>query len=46
MVNLETDLIGKYVKKLLGCVPGRDPGTQPKPEASGITMEMLRELDF
>ncbi len=45
-VNLETDLIGKYVKKLLGCVPGRDPGTQPKPEASGITMEMLRELDF
>lgn len=46
-VNLETDIIGKYVKKLLN--PYTDPrGTgstgSTAPSAGGITMEMLADL--
>ena len=39
-VNLETDIVGKYVKKLLGL--SDDP---PKKEST-LTMEMLEELGF
>lgn len=39
-VNLETDIVGKYVEKLLGI-------SAPKAETgSSLTMDMLRELDF
>lgn len=40
-VNLETDIIGKYVEKLLGGA-GKKPGN--KSGGSGLTMEMLSEF--
>ena len=40
LVNLETDMIGKYVEKLLGL-------SKPEKEnTSSLSMDMLRELDF
>lgn len=39
-VNLETDIIGKYVQKML-----RQPSA-PSPSANGITMELLQEYGF
>lgn len=41
-VNLETDLVGKYVKKLLGLSDG---GCQQKRE-NGITMELLEQYEI
>ncbi len=38
-VNLENDVVGKYVQKLLGIA-----GAAPKQEEQGITMEMLESL--
>ena len=40
-VNLETDIIGKYVKKLLGI-----PSQKEERAESPLTMEMLAELGF
>ncbi|SHK76764.1 riboflavin synthase [Hespellia stercorisuis] len=37
IVNLETDIVGKYIKKLLGIQ------TEEKKKTSGITMEFLEE---
>lgn len=42
LVNLENDMIGKYVERLLGW-PGSE-GEETKP--SGITMEFLQEYGF
>lgn len=44
-VNLETDIIGKYVKKLLGILPDGGPAAQCPEKSSGVTMQMLRELE-
>lgn len=41
VVNLETDIIGKYVQKLLGLSPESSHSEQ-----SSITMEMLAELGY
>ena len=38
-VNLENDVVGKYVQKLLGL-------TGSEPENSGLTLEMLTELGY
>lgn len=43
-VNLETDILGKYVEKLLSCTNNERSGIS-KP-ASSITMETLRETGF
>lgn len=46
LVNLETDLVGKYVRKFLGFLPGAGrEGKKPEPP-SAVTMEMLQELEF
>lgn len=42
LVNLENDIIGKYVRKLMGLESGQKNDTQP----SGITMEFLEEYGF
>lgn len=42
-VNLENDVIGKYVEQLLG-FSGKQEG-EPERESGGITMEMLRALE-
>lgn len=39
-VNIETDLIGKYVARLL------NPATEPSPGPSGLTREALTRLGF
>ena len=44
-VNLETDIIGKYVAKLLGFLPGTEE-EKDRRISRGITMEMLRELEL
>lgn len=38
-VNLENDVVGKYVQKLLGL----EKNTEPQPRQSAMTMEFLRE---
>lgn len=43
-VNLETDIIGKYVAKLLGFLPGTEE--KDRRISRGITMEMLRKLEL
>ena len=40
-VNLENDVIGKYVERLLGL--GK---SEEEKQESGITMEFLREFGF
>jgi riboflavin synthase len=40
IVNLENDIIGKYVEKLLGLVPKNDS------KKSNLTMDMLKVLEF
>lgn len=39
-VNLENDVIGKYVQKFMGLAP------EDEEDGSGLTMDMLRELGF
>lgn len=39
LVNLENDVVGKYVQKLLGLEPKKESNTK----SSGITLEMLEE---
>ena len=41
LVNLETDIIGKYVEKLM-----QPKETQAQPKQSRITEEFLREYGF
>lgn len=41
LVNLENDVVGKYVERLLSYA-----GTQPQSGSSGITMEFLEEYGF
>ena len=46
IVNLETDIIGKYVEKLMSpYTGGGDAGSERRP-ASALTMDMLRECGF
>ena len=48
-VNMETDVIGKYVRHLLGAYAGRpsaDPFDGEKTEASRITRAYLLENGF
>jgi riboflavin synthase len=46
IVNLENDMVGKYVEKLLFF--GNSDGSQPdsQKQQSGLTMEMLEKYDF
>lgn len=48
MVNMETDLIGKYVQRMLGAwQPGEDEGAAGKQSASrGLSEEFLRKHGF
>ena len=46
-VNLENDVIGKYVKRLLGiCSTESSPKEDKKAENSGLTLEFLKEHGF
>lgn len=42
LVNLENDIVGKYIQKLMGL----SPQDKREPESSGITMEFLAENGF
>ncbi|HWR40486.1 MAG TPA: riboflavin synthase [Patescibacteria group bacterium] len=42
-VNLETDIIGKYVEKLLGL---GSPASETAPAPKGVTLEKLQEFGF
>lgn len=44
-VNLETDIVGKYVEKLLGLSAPRQAATEEAP-SQRLTMEMLAELGY
>ena len=44
-VNLENDMIGKYVEKLLGIQNNEEPNEE-KQKKSGITMEFLEQFGF
>ena len=44
-VNLETDIVGKYVEKLLGLSAPRQEATDEAP-SQRLTMEMLAELGY
>lgn len=53
MVNLENDVVGKYVRKLLGSALGKEatgaglePPGAPSGAASGLTLEFLAEHGF
>lgn len=46
IVNLENDVIGKYVDKLLHFQTGQSAAEQKKPKSSGITMDFLSENGF
>lgn len=41
-VNLENDIVGKYIQKLMGL----EPGSKGNSQSSGITMEFLEEYGF
>ncbi|MDY3765285.1 MAG: riboflavin synthase [Lachnospiraceae bacterium] len=45
LVNLETDIVGKYVQKLLGLSRGEElgQGKDSEKKSTGITMEFLQE---
>ena len=45
LVNLENDMIGKYVEKLLGTQNNEEPNEE-KQKKSGITMEFLEQFGF
>ena len=45
-VNLENDMIGKYVEKLLGIQNNNEEPNEEKQEKSGITMEFLEQFGF
>ena len=46
-VNLENDVIGKYVKRLMGiCSTESSPKEDKKAENSGLTLEFLKEHGF
>lgn len=45
-VNLECDVLAKYVEKLLQERPPAFPGNQPKESTSALTLERLREEGF
>lgn len=44
-VNLENDVVGKYVQKLLGLAPAGNAGAAAE-ESTGITMDFLKEYGF
>lgn len=44
LVNLENDIVGKYVQKLLGLAEHTQ--NENKESGSGLTMEMLQEMGF
>ena len=47
IVNLENDVVGKYVQKLLGKALGKQPDdVSLADEAPGLTMEFLRANGF
>lgn len=46
VVNLENDVIGKYVEKLLLPYSGKEGETSEKAEKTGITIEFLQEHGF
>lgn len=43
LVNLENDVVGKYIQKLLGLTPPDGREEKKKTRASGLTMEFLQE---
>lgn len=43
IVNLETDVVGKYVQKLMGLAPETGTETAEK-QSSGMTMEFLQDM--
>ena len=46
-VNLETDIVGKYVQKLLGNImPQLSSGREADPQSGGLTLDMLAEYGF
>lgn len=46
LVNLETDIIGKYVRKFLGFLPEKKQESAENTAEREITMEMLRDLEI
>ena len=46
MVNLENDIVGKYVGKLMGLAPGTAAGDTQAREGPGLTMDYLRDMGF
>ncbi len=44
VVNIETDILGKYVEKLLACNDGKQSDIERKP--SSLTLEKLRNAGF
>ena len=42
-VNLETDILGKYVERLMAPLPSGSPASEP---SRGLSMEELRELGY
>jgi riboflavin synthase len=45
-VNVETDLIGKYVRRCLAGLPRRTEGKPGTPPSDGLTLEKLKEAGF
>ena len=45
LVNLENDMVGKYIDKLLH-FPQEETKEQNKQQSTGLTMEMLRNAGF
>ncbi|MEL6177373.1 MAG: riboflavin synthase [Myxococcota bacterium] len=45
-VNLEADIIGKYVHSLLGGYVGQPSNAPPSPSSGSITLELLRQHGF
>lgn len=46
VVNLENDIVGKYVQKLLATATGRASDPPPRSKDSGLSLEYLRENGF
>ncbi len=45
-VNLENDIVGKYVEKLLGAAGGKSPSGSAEASSGGLTMDFLIENGF